>query len=62
MNHKKVLQKIEQKLKHMEEIEGIFYTGSTATGKLDEFSDLDICLVSNENVQKTREKIFFSNI
>jgi len=45
--HKTIFQAIENKILSSDEIIGIFYTGSTATGKFDEFSDLDIYLVTN---------------
>jgi len=45
--HNTILQAIENKIFASDEITGMFYTGSTATGKFDEFSDLDIYLVTD---------------
>ncbi len=50
-----VLEKIGQKLHTVKEVTGVFYSGSTASGKLDAFSDLDIFLIADK---KRAKKLF----
>jgi len=47
MNHRKILETIESKFCSLSSIKGLFYTGSTATERYDQFSDLDIYLLTD---------------
>jgi predicted nucleotidyltransferase len=57
-DYSKQLEEFAKKLKNIPEIIAVYYTGSTATEKWDECSDIDIdVVVENENLKKVYKKI-----
>lgn len=49
VDYSEQLEEFTEKLKKIPEILAVFYNGSTATKKWDEFSDIDVCILVNDN-------------